>query len=137
MASRHAPPFRARARGPLLLMLAGWACTVPAFTSDSAVRAVVSRCHDSPGAPWYVLPLAWTALAAGATAALWGGWLLAVVFRARSHPVGAGHALLCAMLPLAVAGVLFQAEGVRTADLRTGHQDSACSGLGRPAPPAL
>ncbi|MCU7823130.1 hypothetical protein [Kitasatospora sp. DSM 101779] len=115
-------------------MIVGWACTVPAFAADSAVQAVVSRCHDSPGAPWYVLPLAWAGLAAGAAAGLWGGWQLASVFRDRSRSVGAGHALLCAVLPLAVVGALFQAEGVRTADGRTGHQHSACAGLGRPAP---
>jgi hypothetical protein len=124
---------RLRARYCLLLACLGWACSAPAFLADDDVRALVSRCHDSPGAPVYVLPLAWVGLVLGIVAFCWGGWQVVTVLRRKTLRLSPGHAVLCAVLPLAVVAVPFQMAGVQTAAHDTGPQRSACFGSARPA----
>ncbi|MFI6850381.1 hypothetical protein OG535_30065 [Kitasatospora sp. NBC_00085] len=122
---------RFRARGPLLLVLAGWACAVPTLAADDNVRALVSRCQDSPGAAAYVLPLAWAGLALGVGALCWGSWQVVTVLRKKALRLSLGHGLLCVLLPAAAIGVPFQYALARTAAHDTGPQRSSCFGHDR------
>ncbi|MER7751130.1 hypothetical protein [Kitasatospora sp. NPDC097643] len=126
MHDRPRPPRLFRAAGPLLLAAAAWACSVPTFVADEDVRALVSRCHNSPGAPAYVLPLAWVGVVLGLGAVGWGGWQ--VVTTARRNALGVGGILLCAALPVMALGLLVQAAGIQTAADRTGPQRHTCAG---------
>ncbi|MGA5817532.1 hypothetical protein ACPC54_06690 [Kitasatospora sp. NPDC094028] len=117
------------AGGPLLLACLGWACAVPTLIADDDVRALVSTCHDSPGAAVYVLPLAWAGLALGVGALCWGGWQLATGLWRRTRPFGLGRALLCVVLPVAALAVPVQYALVGTAAHDTGTRHSTCFGL--------
>ncbi|KJS54430.1 hypothetical protein VM98_19085 [Streptomyces rubellomurinus subsp. indigoferus] len=129
----HAPTGAFRgAGGPLLLACLGWACAVPTLVADDDVRALVSTCHDSPGAAVYVLPLAWAGVALGVGAVCWGGWQLATGLRHQAkRRSGLGRALLCLVLPVAALAVPVQYALVRTAAHDTGTRHSTCFGLGR------
>ncbi|MFD8750362.1 hypothetical protein ACFV0O_05175 [Kitasatospora sp. NPDC059577] len=131
MSEGQRPPLRLRAGGPLLLGGLGWAFGVPALLADGTIQGLVSRCHDSPGAPAPVLPLAWAGLALGIAAVCWGGGQLVVAVRRKALRIGAGHALLCVLLPVAVIGVPLQYALAQTAAHDTGVQHSTCFGQGR------
>lgn len=120
-----------RAGGPLLLTCLGWACGVPTLLADGDIHDLVSHCQDSPGAPAHVLPLAWAGLVLAVGAVGWGGWQLVTAVRRRTFRIGLGHALLCALLPLAAIGVPFQYALAQTAVHDTGTQRSTCFGQDR------
>ncbi|MCC9307575.1 hypothetical protein LN042_10755 [Kitasatospora sp. RB6PN24] len=104
---------------------------MPTILADDDAGALLKKCHDSPAAPAYVLPLAWAGLALGIVAVCWGGWQLAAAFRKKSRRFSAGHALLCAVLPLAAIAVLFQVAVVRIAVQDSRPQPSPCFGGAR------
>ncbi|MFG2848803.1 hypothetical protein ACGF12_37480 [Kitasatospora sp. NPDC048296] len=117
-----------RTGGPLVLAGAGWLCGVPTLLADDDVRALVSRCRDSAGAPVYVLPLAWLGLLSGIGAVCWGGWQLVTARRRSVVRTGLGHLALCAVLPVAVLATPVQYALTRTAVHDTGQQRSSCFG---------
>ncbi|WP_030055159.1 MULTISPECIES: hypothetical protein [Streptomyces] len=123
-------PWWLRAGGPLLLGCLGWVCSVPTLAADDSIHGLVSRCHDSPGAPAHVLPLAWAGLVLGVGAVVWGGWQLVTAVRRRTFRLGLGHALVCVLLPVAAIGVPLQYALAQTAAHDTGAQRSTCFGLG-------
>lgn len=92
---------------------------------------MVSRCQDSPGAAVYVLPLAWAGLLLGVAAVCWGGWQLVTAVRRKALRVGLGHALLCAVLPVAVIAAPFQYVLAQIAAHDTGYQHNRCFGKGQ------
>lgn len=130
MSDEQRSPRRFRARGPLLLACASWLCTVPPVIADGDVHALVSRCHDSPGAPAYVLPLAWAGLALGVGALCWGSWQVFTAVRRKALQLTLGHGLLCVLLPAAAIGLPFQYALAQTAAHDTGPQRSSCFGSG-------
>ncbi|MDH6139258.1 MULTISPECIES: hypothetical protein [Kitasatospora] len=120
-----------KARYSLVLVLAAWACTVPTLLADDDIGALLRKCQDSPGAPGYVLPLAWAGLVLGIAAVCWGGWQLVAVMRAKSHRPSGGHALLYAVLPVAVIAALLQAAVLQTAVKDSHPRPSPCFGSAR------
>lgn len=129
---RSRPRFQGS--GPLLLALAGWACALPTLAADDDVHALVSRCHDSPGAPGYVLPLAWAGLTLGVGALCWGGRQVVVAYRRRSARARPVHLLLLVLLPAVAVGLPFQYALAQTAVHDTGRQRSSCFGHDRLTP---
>ncbi|MFI6155124.1 hypothetical protein ACIBCA_20815 [Kitasatospora sp. NPDC051170] len=119
-----------RARVPLLLACLGWACTAPTLVADADIHELVSRCLDSPGAPAYVLPLSRAGLALAVVAVCWGSRQLVTGVRSRTLRLSLGHALLCAVLPVAVIGVPVQYALTQTAAHDTGPRPSPCIGHG-------
>ncbi|MET8628482.1 hypothetical protein ABZW30_32860 [Kitasatospora sp. NPDC004669] len=101
------------------------------MVADEDVRAVVSRCQDSPGAAVYVLPLAWAGLLLGVAAVCWGCWQLVTAARRKALRVGLGHAALCVLLPVAAVAAPLQYALAQTAAHDTGHQRSSCFGQGQ------
>ncbi|WP_327070238.1 hypothetical protein [Kitasatospora sp. NBC_01302] len=120
-----------KARYSLALVVAAWACSVPTILADDDMGALLRTCRDSPGAPAYVLPLAWAGLLLGVAAAGWSAWQLATVLRGKSRRLSTGHALLHAVLPLAVIGVLLQAAVLQTAVKDSHPRPSPCFGSAR------
>ncbi|MFH8382369.1 hypothetical protein ACH4E7_15695 [Kitasatospora sp. NPDC018058] len=104
---------------------------MPTLVADEDVRAVVSRCQDSPGAAVYVLPLAWTGLLLGVAAVCWGGRQLVTAARRKALRVGLAHAALCAVLPVAAVAAPLQYALAQTAAHDTGYQHNRCFGQGQ------
>ncbi|MEU9040434.1 MULTISPECIES: hypothetical protein [unclassified Kitasatospora] len=135
MSEKQRPLLRYRPAGPLVLGGLGWACSVPTVLADDEIHGLVSRCHDSPGAPAHVLPLAWVGLVLGIGAVCWGGRQLVTAAGRKARRLGPGlglgHALLCVLLPVAAIGVPLQYALAQTAAHDTGAQRSTCFGQGR------
>jgi hypothetical protein len=128
MSEAPGPSRRFRTGGPLVLTGVGWLCGVPTLLADGDVRALVSRCRDSPGAPVYVLPLAWLGLLSGIGAVCWGGRQLVAARRRSAVRIGLGYVALCVVLPVAVLATPVQYALTRTAAHDTGQQRSSCFG---------
>lgn len=111
----------------------GWLCSVPTLIADDDVRALVSRCQDSPGAAAYVLPLAWAGLVLGVVSVVWGGRQLVAAGRRKALRTGLGQLALWVVLPVAAVAVPFQYALAQTAAHDSGYQHSRCFGLGQGA----
>ncbi|TQF06127.1 hypothetical protein E6W39_32795 [Kitasatospora acidiphila] len=120
-----------KARYSLALVVAAWACTVPTLLADDDIGALLRKCQNSPGAPGYVLPLAWAGLVLGIGAVGWGGWQLVAVMRAKSRQFSGGHALLYAVLPVAAIAALLQTAVLQTAIKDSHPRPSPCFGSAR------
>ncbi|MFI9360620.1 hypothetical protein ACIG5E_06100 [Kitasatospora sp. NPDC053057] len=130
-----APAAGAPSRGrfeavyPLLLMGVGLACTWWSAGEVRDVQRMLSKCHDSDGAPGYILPLDWTGVALGAVAVGWAVWIVAAAFRRRSVvPVGCLHAALAALLPVLVLVLALQVVSAGDDGDYTHHRHHYCSG---------
>ncbi|MFH9352671.1 hypothetical protein [Kitasatospora sp. NPDC017646] len=130
-----APAAGAPSRGrfeaayPLLPMGVGLACTWWSADQVGGVRRALSECHDSDGAPGYVLPLGWTGVALGALAVGWAVWIVVAAFRRRSVVrVGCLHGALVALLPVLVLAVAVQAVSAGDDGDYTHRLHHYCSG---------
>ncbi|MER7580066.1 hypothetical protein [Kitasatospora sp. NPDC097691] len=114
---------------PLLLTVVGIACSWWAGARVGDVRHLLSTCHNSDGAPAYVVPLGWAGVALGAAALVRAAWLVVAAFRRRSA-VRAGrlHGVLVALLPVMVLVVAVQAYAAGDFGAYTHHRHHYCSG---------